>query len=246
MSDAVPPLPSDKVHQQPLLSYATPSKASRPKWVYFIAGIYLLLLTAIASMPFFLTANSDPRSAPQTALVSSIIVVLLFGAGLTLMLIPVRTVKQRPMTRRTIWIPILGSGILAGLLALAAMGAYDEYFYGEKTGRFDDLIFPAAIAAWLIWCVVFSFVAYGRSLDSVGNRLHHLLIAGSVLELLVAVPCHLVVRRRTECCAGIVTGMAICTGVVVMLIAFGPSVFLLYHRRYKQITGSGKTSRSLV
>jgi hypothetical protein len=57
-----------------------------------------------------------------------------------------------------------------------------------------------------------------------------------VLELLIAVPTHIVVRRRDECCAGIATGVAICIGVAVMIVAFGPSVVLLYYRRWNQIT----------
>jgi hypothetical protein len=58
-----------------------------------------------------------------------------------------------------------------------------------------------------------------------------------VLELLVAVPTHIVVRRRSDCCAGFATGLGICIGVVIMFVAFGPSILLLYYRRRKQITG---------
>jgi hypothetical protein len=69
-------------------------------------------------------------------------------------------------------------------------------------------------------------------------KLHRTLIVGSVMELLVAVPTHIIVRRRPECCAGIETGIAICVGVAVMFVAFGPSVFLLYYRRRKQIVNT--------
>ena len=67
-------------------------------------------------------------------------------------------------------------------------------------------------------------------------KLHRYLIAGSVLELLVAVPSHIIVRRRDECCAGLLTGTGICLGVVITLVSFGPSVLLLYYRRFKQIS----------
>ena len=37
--------------------------------------------------------------------------------------------------------------------------------------------------------------------------------------------------------AGLETGVGICVGVTVMIIAFGPAVLLLYWKRWKQITG---------
>ena len=55
--------------------------------------------------------------------------------------------------------------------------------------------------------------------------------------LLVAVPAHIVVCRRNECCAGIYTGTGICIGVAVALASLGPAVLVLYHKRRKQITG---------
>jgi hypothetical protein len=51
------------------------------------------------------------------------------------------------------------------------------------------------------------------------------LLKGSVLELLIVVPCHVIVRRRHDCSAPIATGLAI------MLLSFGPSVLFLYKKR---------------
>ena len=60
------------------------------------------------------------------------------------------------------------------------------------------------------------------------------------LEPVIAVPMHLVVRRRTQCCAGYSTGLAICIGVATAFIALGPGVFFLFYRRWAQAYRRGR------
>ena len=98
------------------------------------------------------------------------------------------------------------------------------------------MVVVAAGAVWIAWSVVFALIALSVDPTSLGMKLHRLLIAGSFLELVVAVWSHIIVRRRSECCAGIYTGMGICIGIVIALVSFGPSVLLLYQKRRKQIT----------
>jgi hypothetical protein len=94
----------------------------------------------------------------------------------------------------------------------------------------------SSIGVWAAWSIVFALIAVRSGPGRIGTTLHRLLIAGSVLELLVAVPSHVVVRRRNLCCADIVTAFGICIGVSVMIVSLGPSVLILYHRRRKRIT----------
>ena len=85
-------------------------------------------------------------------------------------------------------------------------------------------ILAAAIAVWFMWSIVFIAMTRTRDPQSIGMTLHRWLIAGSLAELLIAVPTHIVVRRRQECCAGLfISGFAIAIGAGVMIIAFGPS-----------------------
>jgi hypothetical protein len=71
---------------------------------------------------------------------------------------------------------------------------------------------------------------------SVGlSRQCRVLLKGSILELLIAVPTHLVARQRTYCCAGFMTFLGLTLGISVMIFSFGPAVFFLYVDRWRRL-----------
>jgi hypothetical protein len=226
-----PPLPKPIVlAYQPAESHQP--TAPRPKWVWAIVVMYLLLLLGLIILP--LIESWADQSGTDNMMFLGICVVLLILSGASLMMVPVRAAANRPTTRRSIWIPILGSGFLIATLFMFAGSALSEYA-DEKISQVPAVV-VGAICVWLMWLGVFIPMTFAVDPTSIGMKLHRLIFAGSLLELLIAVPCHIVVRRRPECCAGIVTAMAICVGVLVMFITLGPSVFLLFHRRRKQIS----------
>jgi hypothetical protein len=57
----------------------------------------------------------------------------------------------------------------------------------------------------------------------------------SILGLLVAVPAHVVARRRDDCCGGLGTIWGIASGLAVMLFSFGPGVFFLFSERWSRL-----------
>ena len=59
------------------------------------------------------------------------------------------------------------------------------------------------------------------------------LLKGSILEMVVAVPSHIIARQRGDCCAPGMTLIGLATGLSVALMAFGPGVFLLFAKRIK-------------
>jgi len=208
-------------------------RGSRRWWVYAVVGGYLLLVAVLLSLPAWVGLFGDASSHDMAVLVICIASVVL--SGLSLVLVPVRKARRRPVTRRSIWIPIIGSGALAAVLALGASLALSEYFQIAFEGGGSLVL--AVGAVWAGWTGIFGIIAMRGKVEGVGSWLHRSLIAGSALELLVAVPCHIVVRRRHDCCAGIGTGTGICLGIVVMFVALGPSVLLLFYRRKKQLMG---------
>jgi hypothetical protein len=228
---AMDPLPLPPVQTLAYESVSADSSRTRPKWVYAIIIVYSLLILGLISALVIPTAmNPDDLLVPLLVSVSLLVI-----GQVSLIYVPVRVNNRRPFTRRSLWLPLIGSGLLAGVLVLGACMALWEWW------RLEDQWMWAAIAAssgtWIIWSIVFWMMSATHAPAAIASRLHRWLIAGSVLELLVAVPTHLIVRRRQECCAGIATMLGICMGVAVMLLAFGPSIGFLYYRRWKQVAG---------
>jgi hypothetical protein len=88
---------------------------------------------------------------------------------------------------------------------------------------------------WLIWAFIFYRAAKRDAPDSLVQRTTRWLLRGSILELLIAVPSHVIVRNRSECCAPVGTFWGIVTGLAVMGIAFGPGVFFLFVDRVERL-----------
>lgn len=218
----------------PSARYPRPPAPSR--WVYLVILAYCSLAAIIVFGPPLLALSGGSGEGILFAFIFSISVV---GIGASLLVIPVGYAWNLPRAQRSIMLPLLGSATGAAFLfAGLAIGA-DEFLKGnvpkevhEATGTVLVYCVPAV---WVVWLVVFGLMARSVNRPTLGRRLYRWLVAGSLLELLVAIPMHMIVRRRTECCAGLGTGIGIGTGLVVMVIALGPAVFLLFYRRYKQV-----------
>ena len=159
--------------------------------------------------------------------------VLLVGQAMLLFL-SVDTSFRRIRQRRHIGVSIATTALMVALLSGMAIWSFIVAIGGDDTlnGGDDDLpiVFWLVVTFfWLCWGVVFHFYKAESS-----NRLDRMvgwLIRGSILELLIVVPCHVIVRHRGDCSAPMVTGFGISTGIAVMLLAFGPSVLYLYQKR---------------
>ncbi len=88
---------------------------------------------------------------------------------------------------------------------------------------------------WMVWMGIFYRYSREDSSEGVIHRSVKWLLRGSILELLVAVPSHIVVRQRDDCCAPVGTFWGITTGLAVMLLAFGPGVFFLFVERCRRL-----------
>ena len=91
------------------------------------------------------------------------------------------------------------------------------------------------LAFWFIWAVIFRSFAKTDDPDTLLKRSTRWLLTGSILELLIAVPSHIYVRRREDCCAPLGTFWGIATGISIMLLCFGPGIYFLFVERFKRL-----------
>lgn len=189
---------------------------------------------------------------------------VLIGGQILLLLVPIDISERRLPSRRKLKVPVivgtflLGNLCLAGLLSLLCAIFKDDgldfldpqnYFVylsnalnrnpaqhlqPHNGSSFLEVLWPLLVC-WAIWAVIFWRAARADAPDELIKRLTQWLLRGSILELLVAVPSHVIVRRRDDCCAPAGTFWGIATGISVMLMCFGPGVYFLFVQRFERL-----------
>jgi hypothetical protein len=179
--------------------------------------------------------------------------VLVAGQAL-LLLLPINIAERRLPARRPLKLPVLVTGfflanlVFAGLLAIFCAVFKEEGFglFGFLTPFKAGEVSPSdaqvvvgmiitLLVLWFIWAVAFRNFARTDEPNSLLKRVTRWLLCGSILELLIAVPSHVIVRRRGDCCAPAGTFWGIATGISVMLLCFGPGVYFLFVDRFARL-----------
>ncbi len=215
------------------------------KWGIVISVIYaVIVLGLLAPAGLILGGDTDPPKtvfsqyllsmfeAQLSWLVWTPIAAVVAGQA-ALLFLSVDTSFKKLKPRTHIAVSVTVTSMLFGLLTFAAIYSLDAVFRGNdfENGYLDTpvSVIGTWIALWLLWAILFG-LHFKNSSASVTRAISWLL-RGSVLELLIAVPSHIVVRRRGDCSAPVATSFGIVTGIAVMLLCFGPSILLLYKKR---------------
>ena len=212
------------------------------KWGVLISGAYALIVLVLlvpgarlivppaVPSPFWVKLYADVIELYQMWIAWIPIAIVLSGQALLLFL-SVDTSWRRLKPRAHVLVSCSVTAMLVALLTCAALLSLAAGVYGDghRLDRTLELVLAAWAFIWLLWG--FLFYRHVRDSTDVVSRAVSWLIKGSVLELLIAVPCHIVVRARDDCTAPLATGFGISTGIAIMLLAFGPSVLLLYKKR---------------
>ena len=198
------------------------------RWV--LLGLYLALVVGL-SVPFFLDADDD-ASGLWLTLISVLVVgqvLFIFGAGTINLCHPIRKTR--------LWMPVLVASVMAAILAAGVLMALAELWLEnrELVEPWNWVLWCALLGNWIFWAPLFWAYTRRKVRRDALARLATWLFVGSLVELLVCVPSHIITSRRSYCLAGMFTMLGIIAGVYVMLFTFGPALALLFLRpRYRR------------
>ena len=210
------------------------------RWAWIVAALYVLTLMVL-TVPAGLLAFAPQLKLAEAAAVYGwwpywLWLGVMFIGQFALLTVPVHVASLRPVTRGPVWQTILvGSLMAGGLVAAAVLSLYEFAFRLENGNQGWWTALGAGILAWCLWALVFSRISRDTKPTDMVSRLCRGLFQGSILELLIAVPTHVVARCRNYCCAGFMTFIGLAMGISVMLFSFGPAVFFLFVERWQRL-----------
>jgi hypothetical protein len=212
------------------------------RWALVVLGLYLLILI-VFTVPVILACFRGVQVDALGVYVTWpywVWVAVMILSQAALLMVPVHLAERRPVARRSLVLPVVLSGLLMGSLGVGGVYCLGEAVFHDHVPNWIGWSGPAiGILIWFAWGAVFFRLSRRLEAGDLISRQCRLLLKGSILELLVAVPSHIWVRRQTYCCAGFMTFIGITFGLSVMLFSFGPAVFFLYVERWRRLHPNG-------
>ena len=217
------------------------------KWAFVTVLLYISLVVIIFAplvfwVAFYNEADASDILEAYTAWQFWLVCGIIIAIQALMLLFPAKTTAEAPKPQRLIWVPIVTAALLFSILVLGVVWSILMAIWG------DDVCGPvytwAGLAffavSWLIWSILFYRFYRNTEPRALTQRLTTWLIRGSILELLVAVPSHIIVRRRGDCSAPGLTWLGIAAGLVIMALAFGPGLFFLFRERFEKMKPRSK------
>ena len=213
------------------------------RWALLVAVLYALVLAFLAVPVAALAFWKSPGEIAQVFREQGfwLWLLIMVGCELVLLAAPVRISSRRPLTKGALWPTILAASLALALLVVAAAVCIQTVLLGDRALENEWhrwALLASLVGLWGFWSVLFFRISGKQVPPDFVAALCQRLFRGSVLELLVAVPCHIIVRSRHYCCADGITFAGLSLGIAVMLFSFGPAVFVLFVERSRRLGAS--------
>jgi hypothetical protein len=173
-------------------------------------------------------------------------IVVLVTAAPALMSAPALARWDAEPNRRSLRASVAGASILGGAcalgmlmvlwdvaaLAIHGLGIVDGDVIGRGTGLLSWnglLLFPAWLAAGLVWAWLLSRAGAARSPDRI-DRTVRWIFRGTCLELAIAAPTYVFAMRRDSCWCSWGSWFAITAGTTALVLLCGPALLIMVTR----------------
>lgn len=144
-----------------------------------------------------------------------------------LLVLPFRLAMAWRVSRRSIWWPIMVSGLLMGLLIVVGTLSLAEAMHIDDAAAWPLLLVPPV---WLVWGFLFARYATKRGPRAFASSQNDWLLVGSIVELMLVgfaqSPTHW---------SGSTTFLAVSLGLAVLLMTLGVSIYLRLDPRRKLV-----------
>jgi hypothetical protein len=259
---AVPPLPrpaAPPIYGDPFaapqpagtLSYARPEAepfgtSRRMKYFGWLFGIEAVLIVGITLLYCISDGNgfAESMSIAFTSSVGLAVVQFLF-------LLPIArpTVKQGRGTAFPLWLGGAVAGLFVAAIVCSAVMLLGEAFWAAKL---EDTSHDDFISVMQIIAIVTMLVSWGagtpllvgfmrkRARESVLGRLSAMLLLGSVVEVIAAIPISSLVEKRKSCFSETFTALSMFISMAVFGILFGPACLLAIFLRRSRAASRGR------
>jgi len=226
------------------------------RWAIVVAVLYALML-GVLSLPVVVIAMAPLHDFPNLREGWKSVVDMAAGtygawqwwlwlvvmglAQASLLSVPVRLAGRRPVTRQPLVLTVLAGGLMMGALVIGGIFSLCEFgLAGQDIDKTTDVLIywiplGMGVLAWCGWGLIFFRLGRTTEPNDFVSRLCKTLLKGSILELLIAVPTHIIARYRDYCCAGFLTFIGLTCGISVMLFSFGPGIFFLFVARWRRL-----------
>lgn len=206
---------------------------NKVKYIFIV--FYVLLILSILFLSDFFNFKE----------IGEYILILIFIILLVLIFIPIKYKKIGSYKNKSSQIvPIVIFSLMLAILVISINFTLSEFFEGKYEDVFSKIIenFYLLIivlsVTWIIFSVFGILINLKKDLNIIYRNYLITLISGSLLELLIAIPLHIVINKRGKCLAGLYSIFGVIGGFIVLIFIMGPAIFLFLLFFYKKFSKS--------
>lgn len=225
-------------------------------WSFIVLGLYLVInIVLVMGISYFALTEKGDRFDPADFYgLAFVVAIIMLICQVILFDVKVEAEEKRPVARRKITTTSIFLSLLMAIITLLALLTLLFVTLGENRGNpvassegifFFSIIFVFA-GSWVFWAYIFLGMGKKHLPGKFISNAMQTLMVGSVLELLIAIPSHIIMRNRGDCCAPVFSFMGIITGTTVLLFAFGPGIIFLYLNRMRAKQPRSKSKEGLI